>query len=54
MMNAIPKCCDIIVKADGNKDNAQNGIKLFGTNPDKFTIVGKYKVPGAGSIIAAI
>ena len=33
---------------------AQNGIKLFGTNPDKFTIVGKYKLPGAGSIIAAI
>jgi len=27
MMNAIPKCCDIIVKADGNKDNAKNGVK---------------------------
>lgn len=32
----------------------QNGAKFFGTNPDKFTMIGGYKVPGAGSIIASI
>lgn len=32
----------------------QNGIKFFGTNPDKYTMIGEYKVPGAGSIITAI
>lgn len=34
--------------------HVQNGVKLFGTNPDKYTMIGSYKVPGAGSIIAAI
>lgn len=32
----------------------QHGVKLFGTNPDKYTMIGSYKVPGAGSIIAGI
>lgn len=32
----------------------QNGIKFFGTNPDKYTMIGSYKVPGAGSIITCI
>jgi ribonucleotide monophosphatase NagD (HAD superfamily) len=32
----------------------QKGIKLFGTNPDKWISVGKYRVPGNGSIIATI
>lgn len=34
--------------------HVQHGVKLFGTNPDKYTMIGKYKIPGAGSIIAAI
>lgn len=29
----------------------QKGVKFFGTNPDKYTMIGGYKVPGAGSII---
>lgn len=32
----------------------QNGIKFFGTNPDKYTSIGGYKVPGCGSILASI
>jgi ribonucleotide monophosphatase NagD (HAD superfamily) len=32
----------------------QNGIKLFGTNPDKFINLGGYKLPGNGAILAAI
>ena len=32
----------------------QRGAKFFGTNPDKFTKIGGYKVPGAGSIISSI
>jgi hypothetical protein len=28
MMNAIPKCCDIIVKADENKENQKKNSKL--------------------------
>ena len=32
----------------------QKGAKLFGTNPDKYTIIGGYKVPGCGSILASI
>ena len=32
----------------------QNGVKFFGTNPDKFTMIRGYKVPGAGSILASI
>ncbi len=32
----------------------QHGVKFLGTNPDKYTMIGNYKVPGAGSIIAGI
>lgn len=32
----------------------QKGTKCFGTNPDRYTMIGGYKVPGCGSIIAAI
>lgn len=32
----------------------QHGVKLFGTNPDRYTMIGSYKVPGAGAIIAGI
>lgn len=32
----------------------QKGVKFFGTNPDKFTMIRGFKVPGAGSIIASI
>lgn len=32
----------------------QHGVKFFGTNPDRYTMIGSYKVPGAGAIIAGI
>jgi 4-nitrophenyl phosphatase len=32
----------------------QLGAKFFGTNPDKYTIVSNFKVPGCGSMIKCI
>ena len=32
----------------------QKGAKFLGTNPDKFTMIGGYQIPGAGSIISSI
>lgn len=29
----------------------QNGLKLFGTNPDRYTMVENYRMPGAGCFI---
>lgn len=34
--------------------HVQNGIKLFGTNPDKWTSAGKYRAPNNGSLIDVI
>ena len=32
----------------------QSGAKFIGTNPDKYTIVGDFKIPGCGSMIKCI
>ena len=32
----------------------QNGLKFFGTNPDRYTIVDGYRMPGAGSFIKTV
>ena len=32
----------------------QKGAKLIATNPDKYTMIGGFKVPGNGSIVSSI
>ena len=32
----------------------QKGIKFFGTNPDKYTLIRGFLIPGCGSIISTI
>lgn len=32
----------------------QNGVKFFGTNPDRYTMIEQYKVPSCGSILKAL
>ena len=32
----------------------QKGVKFFGTNPDKFTLIRGFRIPGCGSILSTI
>ena len=32
----------------------QKGVKFFGTNPDKFTMIRGFRIPGCGSILSTI
>jgi ribonucleotide monophosphatase NagD (HAD superfamily) len=32
----------------------QTGAKFIGTNPDKYTMISNFKVPGCGSMIKVI
>ena len=32
----------------------QEGAKLVGTNPDKFTMISGYKMPGNGSMLSCV
>ena len=34
--------------------HVQNGAKFIGTNPDKYTMVGGYRMPGCGSLLSCV
>ena len=32
----------------------QKGLKFFGTNPDKYTMIDGYRMPGTGCLIKSV